>query len=131
MADTKKYWVEIVEANDIDLHMIEAGQASVNASLVREMLSRYPLPAGSTLYIPGCGTGQIFDFMQISEFGKVRFLFADIKAAFLGKLRGRLLALTDCEIVLDDLEESTITQKSSAVLVVLVLQHVNWRLALR
>lgn len=127
MADTKKYWKEIVEPDDLDLHMVEAGQAETNAKLVRKMFSLFPVGHGTTLYVPGCGTGQMFDFISPSELGELKYIFTDIKPEFLEKLRSRLPATLDAEIIVDDVEHSEIKQKTDAALVVLLLQHINWR----
>ncbi len=54
-------WTNIITADDLDTHLIDIGQAKVNASIVAQMLTDFPLNNNATLLIPGCGTGQIFD----------------------------------------------------------------------
>jgi hypothetical protein len=127
MGDTKKHWKEIVEPDDLDIHMLEAGQAEVNAHLVKRMFSLYPLDVGSTLYVPGCGTGQMFDFITPSELGNLNYIFADIKPEFLKKLKTRLPNELDAKLLEDDIEQSGVKQKTDAALVVLLLQHIDWR----
>ncbi len=130
MANTKQFWKEIVKAEDYDAHMIEAGQAEVNARLIQKIFQEYPLSLGSLIYVPGCGTGQMFDFLKPQDLGNFKFIFSDIKREFIAELEKRIPEGTDCLIVLDDLEESKINQKVSAALIVLVLQHIDWKLAL-
>lgn len=131
MADTKKHWQELVEPDDYDAHMIEAGQASVNAMLVKEMFSRFPLAAGSTVYVPGCGTGQLFDFLKPDALGSFRYIFADIKPEFLERLKNRISSGLNYKIIQDDVELSAVTEKADAALVVLLLQHIDWRVGLK
>jgi hypothetical protein len=127
MADTKKYWKEIVEPDDLDAHMLEVGQATINAQLIYKMFSEFPLKDGNTLYVPGCGTGQMFDFLKPSELGNVKFLFSDFKLEFLERLKQRISADLNARFIIDDVEESKVIEKVDAALIVLLLQHINWK----
>lgn len=130
MADTKKHWRDLVDVEDLDAHMFEVGQAAVNADLIKKMISQFPLQADSTLYVPGCGTGQMFDFLKPSDLGKLNFIFSDYKPEFLEKLKNRLPSGTKFQTLLDDVEESELDQKADAALIVLLLEHVDWKRAL-
>ncbi len=83
-------WTKIVTAEDIDYHMDEIGQAETNAHLVAEMFGEFPLDKWSRLLVPGCGTGQMFDYIRPADIGNLEFTFTDLNPRFLLKLRERI-----------------------------------------
>jgi hypothetical protein len=120
VADAKKYWKDIVEAEDYDAHMIEAGPGFYQC-----------LPGQNNAeHIPGCGTGQMFEFLRPMDIGNLKYIFSDIKPEFLKKLTARIPRGTNFRTVVDDLEQSSIHEKVEGVLIVLVLQHIGWQQAL-
>lgn len=125
----RKGWTEIVTADDIDSHMDAIGQAQVNAYLVEEMLDEFPLGVGDSLFVPGCGTGQMFEYITPQEIGDYWFTFMDLNPSFLKKLEERLWnseALFDTGV--SDIEKGGFSYHDG-VLAVLLLQHVEWRKA--
>lgn len=125
-------WLNIVEASDLDSHMASVGQAEANAAIVKEMFVRHPLAENGRLLIHGCGTCQMFDYVDLSIFGKSDITFADLSPRMLEVARQRLarFANSSHRIVVDDVERSSLSGSYDAVLLVLVLLHVNWKKAL-
>jgi SAM-dependent methyltransferase len=125
----KKAWKEIVTPEDLDTHMEYVGQAKANAFLVESMLTDFTLSKNSSLSVPGCGTGQIIDYLPKKMIDRYRITFSDINKSFLRKLRKRLVSKNtkECKVIVDDLENTRIRKKFDAYLVVLVLEHIDWR----
>jgi len=117
-------WTHQVQAEDYELHMARIGQAEANASLVEELLGKDALPAGSRILIAGAGTGQILSAELLAPY---EVICSDVNQSFLDLLRTRLT----CEAVLDDIEDTKLTPGYALILLVLVLEHVDWRAALR
>jgi hypothetical protein len=127
----REAWTGIVTADDYDEHMRAVGQAQANAALVEEMVTAGPEPARSTLLFVGAGTGQMFDYVSPAFLAPYRLTFTDINAAFLERLRERLaVSGLDYEAVVDDVERPALVGPFGAAVVVLVLEHVEWRKAL-
>ncbi len=131
MADTKEHWKNIVTPEDLDFHLRVVGQASVNASLVKKMLLLHPLASGSTIYVPGCGTGQMFDYFNPTEIGRFEWLFSDYNGDLALRVHERLSKEIEFQVFVDDIENTKFTDKVDGALIVLLLQHINWRKALR
>jgi len=127
MPNTKKAWIEIVKAEDLDNHLKAIGQAEANASLVKEMFKEFPL--NGKLLVPGCGTGQLFDFVSPEDFGKTEFVFTDVNKEFLDKLEERMSRFSHVEFSsrIDDIEESKLKEKFEGILLILLLQHIDWK----
>jgi SAM-dependent methyltransferase len=106
--------------------MAAIGQAQANASLVDELLAAAAPPPGSRILIAGAGTGQMFEHCAPELFRPHRLICSDINPAFLEKLRERC----ECQTVVDDVENSRLAPGFSLIIVVLVLEHVEWRKAL-
>jgi hypothetical protein len=121
-------WTRIVSAGDLDDHMQAVGQAQANAALVEAMVAAGPEPARRSMVFVGAGTGQMFDFVDPAFLAPYRLTFTDINPAFLARLRERLAgAALDYEAVVDDLERPALRGPFGAAVVVLVLEHVEWR----
>jgi len=119
-------WTTRVTPEDYEAHMARNGQAQANAAIVRDLLSGAALPPGSKILLAGAGTGQIFDYLPAEFFAPYRLICSDIHAAFLARLRQRV----PCETVIDDVEDSRVEPGLAAIILVLVLEHVDWRRAL-
>ncbi|UCD20769.1 MAG: class I SAM-dependent methyltransferase [archaeon] len=127
----EKLWTGIILGEDLDKHMDNVGQAEINAKFVKDLLKEFPLE--TNLLVEGCGTGQMFDYISPSELGKnLNFIFADITSSFLGKVKERLNKFpgTNYKIEVDDIENTKIKEEIEGILIVLVLQHVEWQKAL-
>lgn len=122
-------WLHVVEPHDLDAHMRNIGQAAANAEITRELFKKYPLASGSKLLIHGCGTCQMFDYIKPSDIGDVRITFADINESMLELAEKRIKRhkILRYRILRDDIENSKIKEHHDAVLLTLVLLHVNWR----
>jgi SAM-dependent methyltransferase len=122
----REAWTRFVTAEDYEQHMAAVGQAQANASLVTELLDAAAPPAGSRVLIAGAGTGQIFEYCPPALFGRFRLTCSDLNPAFLERLRSRC----PCTTAVDDIEDSRLDPGFSLIVVVLVLEHVDWREAL-
>lgn len=129
MGKTKSSWQEVVTSEDLDAHMIEIGQVEANAYILTQLLQSHP-PRAGLIYVPGCGTGQIFDFVNLDLLKNYEFLFSDIKRDFLNKLENRLSSKLKFQAFTEDVEETSVHKKVEAILAILLLEHVDWRLAL-
>jgi len=128
----REAWLDIVEPSDLDCHMASVGQAEANAAIVKEMFTRFPLSPNSKLLIHGCGTCQMFNYVDPSVFGNIDITFADFSPRMLDVARPRLAKfnIASEQVVLDDIECSSLHGTYDAALLVLVLLHVNWKKAL-
>lgn len=123
----REAWTGAVSAEDYEAHMSRIGQAVANAGLLRDLLEGAELAAGSRVLIAGAGTGQMFDFLPEGFLAGGDVTCSDINPVFLEKLRSRF----GCATVVDDIENSALEPGWAAVAVVLVLEHVDWRRAIR
>lgn len=121
-------WTEVVQAEDLDGHMMEIGQAEANANLVQEMLQFFKL---TSLWVAGCGTGQIFELLDPKSLENVAVTLTDINPSFLEIAKKRALEIIkpDFKAFVDDLENPETKGSYDAALVVLVLEHVDWKKA--
>jgi SAM-dependent methyltransferase len=122
----REAWTRFVNAEDYERHMAAVGQAQANASLVAELVAAAAPPPGSRVLIAGAGTGQIFEYCPPALFRRFRLTCSDLNPAFLEKLRSRCPCIT----AVDDIEDSRLDPGFSLIVVVLVLEHVDWRKAL-
>ena len=122
----REAWTRFVTAEDYERHMAAIGQAQTNASLVAELVAAAAPPAGSRVLIAGAGAGQIFEYCPPVLFDRFRLTCSDLNPAFLEKLRSRC----PCTTAFDDIEDSRLDPGFSLIVVVLVLEHVDWRKAL-
>lgn len=113
--------------------MDDLGQAEVNAEIVGKMVEDFLLPKGSKILMPGCGTGQIFDYLSPNLFKEYEMVFTDINLEFLEKLSGRLsdtpIGHFRCHV--DDLESTHLDEEFDGIIPVLVLEQLDWNKALK
>ena len=122
----REAWTRFVAAEDYERHMAAIGQAQANASLVAELVAAAAPPPASRILIAGAGTGQMFEHCAPELFRGYTLVCSDINPAFLEKLHARC----ECRTVVDDIEDSRLEPGFSLIIVVLVLEHVEWRKAL-
>lgn len=130
MGDTKEIWKKIVSVDDIDHHLAKNGQAEANAKLFWELFTKNQLPPGGTLLFPGIGTGQIFDYLSINELEGYNFIFTDVSIDFLDKVQERIGNRLSYKILVDDIEETQLTETVDGVVAILFLEHVIWKTAI-
>ncbi|GEM_PF-3736054 len=127
----RRAWLEIVKPKDLDSHMKNVGQAEANATLVRDMLEAYQLDPYSGLLVHGCGTCQMFDYLKPEDLGDmeaIKLTFADFSPRILRAAQKRLKKLKfRYQLIQDDLENSQLREVYENALLVLVLQHIDWR----
>lgn len=122
----REVWIQQVAPDDYETHMAAVGQAQANAHLVRDLFEAAAIPEGSRVAIAGAGTGQLFDYLPAGYFDKYRLTCTDISVRLLDRLRERVA----CETVVDDIEDSALPPNPAMIIVVLVLEHVDYRRAL-
>ena len=120
-----------VEPRDYEQHMAGIGQAQANAGLMAAWLAAGP--GSETVLVAGAGTGQMFDFLGAEEARPEEMVFSDWNRRFLEELRGRLerTGRTPGETVVDNIEQTGLVGPYRNVAITLVLEHVEWRLALQ
>ncbi len=128
----KDAWLHIVRPAELDTHMAAVGQAEANARIVKKLLGRLPLKRGARLLVHGCGTCQMFDYIDPSLLAHLHMTFADVSEEMLDATRVRLRRLPELtyEVIVDDIESSAIREPFDAVLLAMVLLHVDWRRSL-
>jgi hypothetical protein len=124
----KAAWRDHIRIDDYERHMAANGQAQANASLLKSLFLNYAPPLGARILVAGAGGGQCFDYLPTNVLGRYRTTFADISAAYLERLSERLKGV-DFSAVVDDIEDSRLAGPFDLAIVVLVLEHVDWRLA--
>jgi SAM-dependent methyltransferase len=127
---TRLAWTTIVAPNELDAHMTETGQLEANAEVLNGLMREYNKLGPHMVYVPGCGTGQLFAALNHQSPLKDTYLFCDIREEFLQKLERRLSRDVKYSVRVDDIEASKVTEKYDAAVIVLVLEHVDWNLAL-
>lgn len=122
-------WTHIVKACDYEQHMASVGQAEANALLVRDMVSARELPSRARLLFPGCGPGQMFEFVSGGFLKSYAVVFTDINPEFVELTGRRALeaGLTDAVFLVDDAESPLVQGPADLAVLVLVLEHVDWR----
>ena len=130
MSHSLRYgWTHIVKASDYEQHMAAVGQAEANAYLVRDLVMARGLPSGSRLLFPGCGPGQMFDFVSGGFLNPFSVTFTDINPEFVAMkgMRAKNAGLTGFVSVLDDAEAPAVQGPFDLAVLVLLLEHVSWR----
>jgi hypothetical protein len=132
LAELQTAWKSIIDPDDYDTHMRSIGQAPTNAELVRELIERNPPTGGNTILFAGAGSGQMFDFVDAEFLSPYEVTFSDISAPFLEALKPRIefAGLRRVQVLLDDLTQTKLTGPYSGAVVVLVLEHLDWKAAL-
>jgi hypothetical protein len=129
-ATLREFWRSHITIEDYERHMAAVGQAQANASLLEELFRDFAPRAGARLLFAGAGTGQYFEYLPSNLLGRYRATFADINPNYLRRLAERLRG-SDFSIVVDDIEASSLPGPFDLAVAVLVLEHVNWRRAVR
>lgn len=130
----RRGWLEIIKADELDGHMASIGQAETNANLVKEMFKDFPLEACAKLLVPGCGTGQMFDYIAPDDLGTdIVMSFSDINPAFFERLEERMKKFEGVEYSAkaDNFEDTKFSGEFDAALVVLLLHHIEWKRGLK
>jgi len=131
MARLREAWTTEVRAEDLDAHMSQVGQAQANAQLVGDWLRSNPPKLDSSILFVGAGTGQMFDFLSPNILSPYRVTFTDLNSHYLKRLESRVKskARLRFETLVDDVERSKLPAGFELAVAVLVLEHVDWRLA--
>ncbi len=129
----KDAWAKVIAGEDYDGFMAEIGQAQANAGIVAEFIEHVRPEKGARVVVAGAGTGQMFDHHPLARLPDHEVLFTDINPQFLARLepRARQAGLVNFSILVDDLEQTQIPAGPDAIIVVLVLEHIQWERALR
>jgi hypothetical protein len=118
-------WRADITAEDYERHMAATGQPRANAELLAELFRERPPACCAAVWFAGAGTGQIFDSFPMAMLEPYRVTCTDINASFLQRLAERL----PCETAVDDIESPTLSGPFELAIVILVLEHVDWRRA--
>jgi hypothetical protein len=93
--------------------------------LVAELFRERPPVSGAAVWFAGAGTGQFFDDFPREVLEPYRVTCTDINPTFLERLVGRF----PCETAVDDIECPALAGPFELAIVILVLEHVDWRKA--
>lgn len=128
----RKGWSEIISAADIDRHMAENGQAQVIAELLYEMLQSVPVMKPGKILFAGAGTGQLIDYVSLEPLADVTVVFSDLTDRFRPRLEQRLAPFRTLhwQWKQDDIERTQLSGPFDAVMISMVLQHVEWTRAI-
>jgi hypothetical protein len=118
-------WRGSITIEDYERHMAATGQPRANAELVAELLRERAPASSATVWFAGAGTGQIFDDFPLELLAPYRVICTDINPIFLRRLAERF----PCEIAVDDIECPALAGPYEIAIVILVLEHVDWRRA--
>jgi hypothetical protein len=118
-------WREDITAEDYERHMAATGQPQANAELLAELFRERPPARGASVWFAGAGTGQIFDDFPLEVLEPYCVTCTDINPTFLRRLAERF----PCETAVDDIECPTLAGPFELAIVILVLEHVDWRRA--
>lgn len=129
----REAWTNIIAADELDAHLDDLGQAKVNAEIIKDMISEYHLPDSSKILLPGCGTGQIFDYLSPRLLKNFKLTFTDINQSFLIKLSERIFhtEITNYRYCVDDLENTKLQETFNGIIIVLVLEQLEWKKAVK
>lgn len=127
----REAWARTITPEDYEAHMSAVGQAQANAVLVADYLAARPPARHASILFAGAGTGQMFDFASPEILLPYNVTFTDINAGYLNRLRSRLAHTPELRYatVVDDVERPTLSRRFDTVLATLVLEHVDWKLA--
>ena len=125
----RKGWTEVITPEDLDIHLKDIGQAEANAKIILKMFSDSPLQKGSKIWVPGCGTCQMFDFFEPDDIGDLEYVFSDINSSFFELIESRMKNFPGVKYkaLIDDLENSNIDDEFGGILAVLLLEHIEWK----
>jgi len=125
----KKGWSEIIIPKDLDIHLLNIGQAKINSEIILQLFSKYPLNNKSKLLVPGCGTCQMFDFFEPKDIGIFNYIFTDINSSFFKLIKKRMSKFSNIkyEFIIDNIESTKLKEKINGILAVLLLEHIEWK----
>jgi hypothetical protein len=118
-------WAGHITAEDYERHMAATGQPQANADLLAELFRDSPPAPGARILFAGAGTGQYFDYFSSAGLAPYRPIFTDLNPRFLERLAARLA----CQTLVDDIEAPRVEGPFDVAIVILVLEHVDWRRA--
>jgi hypothetical protein len=118
-------WAGHITAEDYERHMAATGQPQANADLLAELFRDSPPAPGARILFAGAGTGQYFDHFSSAGLAPYRPIFTDLSPHFLERLAARLA----CQTLVDDIEAPRVEGPFDLAIVILVLEHVEWRRA--
>lgn len=105
------------------------GQAEANARLTATWIAG--LGVAQPLLFAGSGPGQMLEYLPAGLLQERRLHFTDINPDFLLHVAGRLERLGVAgELVVDNIEDSSLAGEHPNVVIALVLERVAWRQAL-
>ena len=126
-------WAGHITADDYERHMASTGQPQANADLLAELFRDAPPAPGARILFAGAGTGQYFDYFPAAALAPYLPIFTDVNPTFLDRLAARCIAMRrPCQTLVDDIEAprgTTIFGPFDLAIVILVLEHVEWRVA--
>jgi hypothetical protein len=130
-ARLREAWTTVIRPEDYDAHMALVGQAQANAQLVADWLRSNPPKSDCSILFAGAGTGQMFDFFPAESLSPYRVTFTDINGNYLKCLESRVKSKTQLRFrtIVDDIERSQLSTGFTLAIAVLVLEHVEWHLA--
>ena len=118
-------WAGHITADDYERHMAATGQPQANADLLAELFRDAPPAPSARILFAGAGTGQYFDYFSPAALGHYRPIFTDLNPRFLERLAARIA----CQTLVDDIEAPRVDGPFDLAIVILVLEHVEWRRA--
>lgn len=127
-------WTDIVLPEEYDLHMANVGQAQANAEIIHHFLTTLKPSPEDRVVMVGAGTGQFLDYLpEVQQVKGLDLTFTDISLRFLETLqeRAKLHGINDTEVMVDNIEATALIGPIDLAILVLVLEHVDWKLALR
>lgn len=125
---TKEAWKSIISAEDLDKHMIKTKQIQANTKILQNMINDFPISKMKIL-VPGCGTGQVFEHLDLTLFSGSQIIFTDINKKYLEKLNQRLKKFRKISysVTMDDIENTKIKKHFNSCILILVLEHIEWK----
>jgi hypothetical protein len=118
-------WRTHITAGDYERHMAATGQPQANGDLLAELFRDHPPAPGAAVLFAGAGTGQIFDYFPPAMLAEYRVTSSDINPAYLTRLAARF----QCDVAIDNIESPALRGPFDLAIVILVLEHVEWRRA--
>lgn len=112
--------------------MTNVGQAQANAGLMRDLVLAAKVAPESRVLIAGAGPGQFFQFASADYLESHEVVLTDINPSFveLALARAAEAGLERVEAQVDDIEATQLVGPFALAVLVLVLEHVDWRRAI-
>lgn len=128
----REAWSQVILAADYELHMANVGQAQANAGLMRDLVLAAKLAPQSRVLIAGAGPGQFFQFASADYLESHEVVLTDINHSFveLALARAAGAGLERVKAQVDDIEATQLVGPFALAVLVLVLEHVDWRRAI-